>query len=498
MKLFNAIQLKAWDKQSIQEEQIEFQDLINRAARACIEPIVAHLNEHNFRQVLVFCGPGNNGKDGLAIAKLLADRQIRVSVFCDSSLNAALQVLAELNPIVQAYFSIEQTELPSIESNSLLIDALFGAGLNRPLNGYYASLVQQINQANLQVISIDLPSGLSVDLSPQLFQQDLVCIKATQTLSFQQPKQVFFFEELAPFVGNWMVLPIGLSVAYEQQTNSLIRFQDEASKPAISWKEFKFGHKGLYGHLGLFAGSKGMAGAALLAGKAAMRTGLGLLTFHVSESLLSILQIGLPEAMANTDNMNDLMSHEAIKNKYQTIAIGPGMGKNEQSLQLLETLISINKKTPFVIDADAIHLCALLKQKNPNWQFPELAVLTPHPKELKSLVGDCSNSFEQLENAKQFASENKVIIVLKGAYTRIIAPDGQVVYNGTGNALLSTAGSGDVLTGIIGGLLAQGFQPFLAAKYGVWLHGKCAQSLQSKGIQTAIASDIITEISNLI
>jgi NAD(P)H-hydrate epimerase len=241
-----------------------------------------------------------------------------------------------------------------------------------------------------------------------------------------------------------------------------------------------------------------MAGAALLAGKAAMRTGLGLLTFHVPESLLSIVQLGLPEAMANTDNMNDLINNEAIKNKYQAIAIGPGIGKNDQTLQMLETLISINKKTPFVIDADAIHLCALLKQKNPNWQFPELAVLTPHPKELISLVGNTSNSFDQLEKAKQFAAENKVIIVLKGAYTRIINPNGEVTFNGTGNALLSTAGSGDVLTGIIAGLLAQGYPAFIAAQYGVWLHGKCAQSLQSKGIQTAIASDLIAEIPFLI
>lgn len=494
MKLFNAAQLKAWDAQTLQEEKIEIQDLINRAAFACIEPILKLINQQSFTKLYVFCGPGNNGRDGLAIAQLLAERNLQIEV------HYAIQLQHELhnNQFIHANPIEPETNLPFIEPGSLVIDALFGSGINQPIKGQYEKLVCLINQANAFVVAIDLPSGIGVEPNSLLFQENLIAIKASITLSFQQPKSVFFFEELAVYIGKWQILEIGLSKIFPQQTHSFFSYQNKMAQLTPQRKQHTFGHKGLYGHLALFAGAVGMAGAAVLAGKAAMRTGAGLLTFYVPETIQEIVQISLPEAMLNMLFTAPYSDSFSFKNKYQAIAIGPGMGKTEQTLQLLNELVTSNAEIPFVIDADAIHLCAQLLNAKPHWKFPKHSILTPHPKELKSLVGDAPNSFELLEKARQFAAEKQVVIVLKGAYTRIISPKGNLVFNGTGNELLSTAGSGDVLTGIIGSLLAQGMNVFEAATYGVCLHGTCADALKSKGQHTALASDIIEEIPFLV
>ncbi len=492
MKLFNAAQLKAWDAQTLQEEKIEIQDLINRAAQACLGPILTILSQHTFTKLYVFCGPGNNGRDGLAIAQLLAERNLQIEVHYAIQLQHDLNNIANANHYIHTH-SIE-LDLPFIEPGSLVIDALFGSGFNQPIRGQYEKLISLINQAKAFVVAIDLPSGIGVEPNSTLFQEHLIAIKASITISFQQPKPVFFFEELAKYIGNWQVIEIGLSRIFENQTNSLIHYQNELPPSKWTRNQIKFGHKGLYGHLALFAGSVGMAGAAVLAGKAAMRTGVGLLSFYVPEPLQEIVQISLPEAMLNMLFTAPYSDSFSFKNKYQAIAIGPGIGKTEQTLQLLNELVTSNAEIPFVIDADAIHLCAQLLNAKPHWKFPKHSILTPHPKELKSLVGEASNSFELLKKAQQFAIDKNVVVVLKGAFTRIISPKGNLVFNGTGNELLSTAGAGDVLTGIIGSLLAQGLNTFEAAQYGVFIHGTCADSLKLKGRHTALASDIIEEI----
>ena len=498
MKLFNAAQLKSWDAQTLQEEKIEIQDLINRAAQACLGPILTILSQHTFTKLYVFCGPGNNGRDGLAVAKLLAERNYQIDIYCAEELKEECICIADSNQHMLAQLLMPDSDLPFIEPGSLVIDALFGSGFNQPIRGQYEKLISLINQAKAFVVAIDLPSGIGVEPNSTLFQEHLIAIKASITISFQQPKPVFFFEELAKYIGNWQVIEIGLSRIFENQTNSLIHYQNELPPSKWTRNQIKFGYKGLYGHLALFAGSVGMAGAAVLAGKAAMRTGVGLLSFYVPEPIQEIVQISLPEAMVNLLQTNTHPEGLSLKNKYQAIAIGPGMGKNVYSHELLQTLTELNHDTPFVIDADAIHLCAQLLNAKPHWKFPKHSILTPHPKELKSLVGDAPNSFELLKKAQHFAIDKNVVVVLKGAFTRIISPDGTLVFNGTGNELLSTAGAGDVLTGIIGSLLAQGMNVFEAATYGVCLHGTCADALKLKGRHTALASDIIEEIPFLV
>ncbi|MFY8020193.1 MAG: NAD(P)H-hydrate dehydratase [Bacteroidia bacterium] len=502
MKIFTAQQIRDWDAATIQQEPISSFELMNRASFACVEPILEIFAKSDYRQICVVCGNGNNGGDGLAIARILYAKGLPVEVFmlsengvyspdCERQLKR-IQQESQLHP----HF-ISKFPRISFHAGDLIVDALFGTGINRALSGLAAEVVEHMNLSDATIVSIDMPSGLPADIFDASELNQLVIVEATYTLSIQVPKKSFFFKESARFVGDWKLIPIGLLPDFEKTAESKLTYQNELSFKNSIRLQNRFSHKGSYGHACIISGSMGMGGAALLAGKAALRAGVGLLTLHIPKVLYTIIQTALPEAMVHVDDHLSELSVLPNLDKFSAIGIGPGLGKSEQSKKALSILLS-KVICPIVIDADALNLCAELMKENANFKFPKHAILTPHPKELERLVGHAANSYDLFNKAVQFAHQHEVIIVLKGAYTRIIQSDYSVCFNGTGNSLLSTAGTGDVLCGMICGLLAQGINPYTAAKYAVYVHGKCADVLHDKGRRTALASDIIEEISYLI
>jgi NAD(P)H-hydrate epimerase len=502
MKILTAQQIRDWDAFTIQHEPISSFDLMNRAANSCIQPLLDIFAKKDYRQFCIVCGNGNNGGDGLAIARLLYEKGLPVEVFLLSEngafspdCNKQLQRIKEENKLHPHLIS----RFPHITFNSsdLIIDALFGTGINRALEGLAEEMVDQMNLSNADIVSIDMPSGLPADVFDASELNHLTIVEASFTLSIQVPKKTFFFQETARYIGEWKIVPIGLSADFEIQTETLLTYQQTDSFPTSIRLNNKFSHKGTYGHACLIAGSKGMAGAAILSGRAALRSGLGLLSIHAPQFLNFIIQSTLPEAMFSADDSMCEFSNLPLLEKYSAIGIGPGLGKSEQTKKALSLLLR-KVETPIVIDADALNLCAELLKENAGFKFPKHAVLTPHPKEMERLLGHAANSYDLLNKAIQFAHKHQVIIVLKGAYTRIINSDYSVCFNSTGNSLLSTAGSGDVLCGMICSFLAQGISPLLAAKYAVYLHGRCADELKAKGRSTALASDIIEVIPFLI
>jgi NAD(P)H-hydrate epimerase len=502
MKIFTAQQIRDWDAATIQQEPISSFELMNRAANACIEPILEIFAKKNYRQICLVCGNGNNGGDGLAIARILHTKGLPVEVFLLSENGAYSQDCSKQLDRIKAENFLHPhliSHFPKITFNAsdLLIDALFGTGINRPLTGLASFTVEQMNLSKADIVSIDMPSGLPADIFDASELNHLIITEAKFTLSIQVPKKSFFFAESARYVGDWKLIPIGSLEDYEVKTETSLSYQNSNSFPESIRLQNKFSHKGTYGHACLIAGSFGMAGAAVLSGKAALRSGLGLLSIHAPISLNNILQISLPEAMFQADEDSNVFSTLPDLAKFSAIGIGPGLGKSDITKKALFQLLK-KVEIPVVIDADALNICAELIHENSAFTFPKHAVLTPHPKEMERLVGHAANSYDLLNKAIQFAHKHQVIIVLKGAYTRIINSDYSVCFNTTGNSLLSTAGSGDVLCGMITSFLAQGFNPILAAKYAVNLHGRCADSLKEKGRRVAIASDIIEEISWLV
>jgi hydroxyethylthiazole kinase-like uncharacterized protein yjeF len=484
MKLFTAQQLQAWDAYTIEHEPITSIDLMERAASACVQ----WLNQQGFEQpVKVFCGKHNNGGDGLAIARMLIEQGLEVDVYIlefgkpgSTDFQTNLQRLHRTT--TRIHFIQNDTFFPELHSNHLIIDALFGSGLNRPLQGLSEQLVQHINAANATVVSIDVPSGMRISESSKGFS----IIKATNTLTFQTLKLCFTVAENAPYTGNIAVLPIGLHPAYEQNTEALFTITPKALVSSLIKPRLPFSHKGTYGHALLVAGSKGKMGAALLCTQACLRTGVGLATAYIPEAGLNILQTAVPEAMClvrTTPHINTT--------PYKAIGIGPGLGTDADAIQLTEHLLRTTTQ-PKVLDADAINCLAL----HTDWldYLHEGIVLTPHLKEFERLAGVCNSDVDRLQRAIDFTVKHPVVMVLKGRYT-LVAYRGKGWLNPTGNAGMATGGSGDVLTGIITSLLAQGYTAFHAALTGVYLHGLSADmALGTQSLQSLLPTDMIAHI----
>ncbi len=503
MMLPNAKQIRDWDAYTILHEPIASVDLMERAAKAFKDALLIHLNELDLLNgaipYYVFCGPGNNGGDGLAVARLLHEMGLKVSVYNLStgskpSNDFALN-LKRLQDGKQLDISFLQKEsdFPEIHSSSIIIDALFGTGLNKPLIGLAASLIQYLNDSKGYKVSIDLPSGLMADLDSMDLNSSRPVFKAQQTFTFQVPKQCFMLAENFEFVGNFEVLPIGLHPDFLLNSQNDIHFISSDWVQSNFKVREKFSHKGSFGHALLVAGSFGKIGAALLAAKAALRVGCGLLTAYIPKVGYSIFQTALPEAMVQTDDELYELRNFPDTAKFDCVGVGPGMGLHPYTVMAFGNWLKQIKK-PLLIDADGLNACAQLMKLNEDFSFPEMAVITPHSKEFERLAGKCEDSLARLKRQKEFAIQHKIIVVLKGAHTSIALPDGSVYFNMSGNPLLSTAGSGDVLSGIITSLLAQGYEPKTAALLGVHLHGTLADRLKSKGVKHAIAGDFIEEL----
>lgn len=468
MQIFSAEQIRLWDEFTINHEPIPSIDLMERAATRCFEWLEEH--EYLDRSFIVYCGKGNNGGDGLAIARLLSARECPVIVYIlefghkgteDFQVN-----LARLHSTaVEIRFIQSGEHFHPIPEDHIVIDALFGSGLNRPLEGITASLIAHINASGAEIISIDIPSGLYVDKSSK----GNAVIKATHTISFQSYKLAFLVAENEPYTGKVYLMDIGLHKDYLHQSQADLHLTDPETIRSVFRPRDQFAHKGNFGHALLIAGSHGKIGAAILAAKACMRSGVGLLTAHIPGCGYSIMQTAVPEAMVITDedeNKNTAVAGDI--SKFTVIGAGPGIGTDKKTKELLQHLLQEYKK-PLVLDADALNILAA----DPSLQelLPPYSVLTPHPKEFERLFGAAANDFDRLHLASRKARQYQVIIVLKGHHTFIAMPDGQGYFNSTGNAGMAKGGSGDVLTGIITALIAQAYSPAEAAVLGVYLHG---------------------------
>lgn len=489
MKLFSAAQIKEGDQYTIQSYGMRSWELMERAASTVVHWLQTNMPADSLYMVL--CGTGNNGGDGLAITRLLHAKGYAVKAFLlqwhdtlSEDCNTNYLLLKNLgNDLVTLV--PKDTFIADIAPHIIIIDALLGTGLNRPTEGWLAQFVEHINALPNKKIAIDIPSGLSADSLPHA--NDTI-LHAAVTLSFQFYKQSFLHPESAPYVGQLQLLDIGIHPRFIHDTPTRHYITDIATIRSCFRKRNPFGHKGSFGHALLVGGSYGMMGAITLAAKACLRSGVGKVTVRIPSVGYTIMQSQVAEAMCQTSGDNFITS---IENNIaaEAVGIGPGMGTATATVATLEQFIE-NETRPFVLDADAINI--LSQKKELLHKLPPLSILTPHPKEFDRLFGKSNDSLQRLEIARTQAMLYNLVLVLKGHHTVIVTQEGICHYNTTGNAGMATAGSGDVLTGIITGLLAQGYEPVIAALLGVYLHGLAGDIAATSHSQEAlIASDII-------
>lgn len=493
MKFFTGKQIKDWDAYTVQHESIRSIDLMERAANGITE-IITQRWDKNWA-VVVFAGPGNNGGDALAVARMLTVQGYKVETYlfntkgslsedCTTNRNRLVETIGE-HKFVEVKSEFDP---PKITEQTLVIDGLFGSGLSRPLMGGYASLVKYINNAHAQVLSIDLPSGMMTEDNSFNLQQSI--IRATLTVTIQQMKICMLMPENAQNFGEIMVLDIGLSEEYARRTNSRFMFTESKMIRSILRPRSPFAHKGSMGHALLIAGSKGMAGAASMAAQACLRSGLGKLTMHVPLCNVDIHQISVPEAVIQFDKDNFIFSEAVDIDDFDSVGIGPGLGQDENTAIAMMSQIR-RTQCPMVLDADALNMLA----NHQPWmeQLPEGLILTPHPAEFDRLNASHSdNSFQRLTKAREMAVKLNAFIILKSHFSALCSPDGDVYFCSTGNAGMATAGSGDVLTGIITGLLARGYNQLEACLIGMHAHGLAGDIAANEiGEEGLIATDII-------
>ena len=492
MKIFTSAQIRACDAYTIKAEGITGEDLMERAATKCVNWIKEHFTKETL--FVLLCGTGNNGGDGLAIARLLHQRGYGVKAFllqfskelspdCGTNLKRLQSMDMDLVSIVSPEKFI--TDIPP---NIVIIDAILGTGLSRPTQGWVANFINSVNLLPNRKIAIDIPSGLPADVLPD---KDAAIFKVDDTLSFQFHKRSFLHPEGGAFTGNIHVLDIGLDKTFINATNTQFRTIDAADVKAIYRPRTPFMHKGDCGSVLMAGGSYGKIGAITLSATAALRAGAGLVTALVPECGYNILQTAIPEVMCRTSGAKEIEKIDDWE-KMNAIGIGPGMGTDTKSAVALAAFID-SCKMPIVIDADALNLIARHPDLLP--KLPKGSILTPHPKEFARLFGENTNSMVQVDHARIQAMRYNINIVLKGRHTAVVMSGGECWYNMTGNPGMATAGSGDVLTGIITGLLAQGYEPHEAAMLGVYLHGLAGDIAAKMLSQEAmIAGDIINNL----
>lgn len=491
MKIFTASQIKELDKYTIEHEPVKSIDLMERAARQLTRAIEARW--HSDRPVVVFAGPGNNGGDALAVARMLLSDGYKLQVYLfniSGKLSADCAENRQRFIEKKAKFLTEVTQEfdpPRLEQGTLVVDGLFGSGINKPLTGGFASLVKYINTSKAEVVSIDIPSGLMPE--DNTYNVSTNIIQATLTLTLQQPKLAFLFAENQQYTGEVKVLDIGISPEGIEQTDAHFNLLDSRSLSPLLLPRHPFAHKGNMGHALLVAGSYGMAGAAILAARGCLRAGVGKLTIHTPRRNVAILQEAVPEAVLHIDREETAFAETVATEGFSAMGIGPGLGHTDATAIAL--IAQLRRATcPVVADADALNIIASRRA----WmqQLPKGIILTPHPKELERMEGECADSYERLVKARELAERIQGYVVLKGHHTAICMPDGHVVFNSTGNAGMATAGSGDVLTGIITALLARGYNRQYACMLGVYLHGLAGDlAAEALGQESLIASDIV-------
>ncbi len=492
MKILSSNQLKEWDKYTIVHEPVASIDLMERAAEGLARAIVRRWDT-SFR-IVVFAGPGNNGGDGLAVARLLSQLDYRVDAFLFNTKGTLSEECRINMERLRKCDSVCFTEVrsrfdpPGLDEQCVVVDGLFGSGLNKPLNGGFAAVVKYLNASKAQVVSIDVPSGLMCEDNTYNVRPNI--LRAHVTLSIQLPKLSFFFPENEGIVGEWELVDIHLKKDFTETVQTPYVLTEKEEMHALFKPRKRFAHKGLFGHALLIAGSYGMAGAAILSARACLRAGVGLLTVHVPVCNHDLLQSTVPEAMVQTDPHERYFTRSADTDPYQAVAIGPGLGQEEETAWALVEQVE-NCPVPLVLDADALNLFGT--HRNYLNRIPQHSILTPHVKELERLTGKCTDTYERLNKAKELAAHLQSYLVVKGAWTAVVTPEGTCFFNPTGNPGMATAGSGDVLTGILVALLAQGYAPEAACRLGVYVHGLAGDLAAKEKGEIALTSGDIVE-----
>lgn len=492
MKIFTSNQIRELDRYTIEHEPIRGIDLMERAAKTLARAISDEWGTQT--PMVAFAGPGNNGGDALAVSRLLADQGYRVSVYL-FNINQKLSEdcatnkkrIAESKRVAKFTEVTQEFDPPRLDADTVVIDGLFGSGLTKPLAGGFASLVKYINQSPAKVVSIDMPSGLMTEDNTYNVRANI--IKADITLTLQQRKLAFLFPENQQFIGRVRVLDIRLSAEGTERIEAQYRIIEENDVRRMLTPRDPYSHKGDMGSALIVAGSYGMAGAAVMAAKACYRAGAGKVTVHTPRRNNDIMQISVPEAIVSLDHEETHIGNAIATDDFDAMAIGPGLGQMETTAI---TMISQIRRAacPVVADADALNMLA----NHRAWmqQMPKGIIMTPHPREFDRMDGTpCADSYERLTKARSMAERLEAYILLKGHHSALCLPDGSVTFNSTGNAGMATAGSGDVLTGIIAGLLARGHSQPEACMLGMYLHGLAGDlAARDKGEESLMATDI--------
>jgi hydroxyethylthiazole kinase-like uncharacterized protein yjeF len=493
MKIFTSGEIREIDAATIRLEPVTPAGLMERAATAFFQHLKDALPPE--KKINVFAGPGNNGGDGLVIARLMHEDGQQVRVFAvetgsahsnEFKMNYDRLMRTGLIPLTIA----EPDQFPAIGHDEIIIDALFGTGLSKPPSGLAAEVIRKINLADAYVVSVDIPSGLYCEDNSIADRESIV--KASLTLTFQFPKIAFMFAGNDEYVGKWEMIDIGLHQDTIARMSTPYHYVLKEDVRPLLLRRRKFDHKGTFGHTLIIAGSYGKAGAATLAAGAALRTGAGLVTVHTPVSAMLPVQSALPEAMVSPDRGTEYITTLPDLSRFDSAGVGPGLGTDPDTRKVLKTLLE-TAQIPLVLDADALNIIAL--DSKLLRLIPPQSILTPHPGEFRRLTGTDASDYRQMEQQIAFASEHNCIVVLKGANTSVVLPDGRIYFNSTGNPGMATGGSGDVLTGMIAALLAQGYEPAHAAVTGVFLHGLAGDvALRIHSEESVIAGDILMNI----
>ncbi|SDI31924.1 NAD(P)H-hydrate dehydratase [Winogradskyella thalassocola] len=495
MKLFSKEQIYEGDKLTTERQNISSTDLMERAGTQIFNWMHARMQGAQV-PIHVFCGIGNNGGDGLVLARHLVTHGYNVVTYIvncsDKRSKDFLINYDRIKSVTKKWPTMlsckeDFTEI-EIGVDDIIVDAIFGIGLNRPPNDWVKVLFQKFKASKAFTLSIDIPSGLYTD---KAVEEENAVVYAGYTLSFQSPKLVFFLPETEKYTVQWEVLDIGIDRDYLIKTETEVELISKHEVLPIYKPRRKFAHKGDFGHVMILGGSYGKIGAVNLASRAALSAGAGLVTAYIPKCGYHSLQTAIPEVMVITDDSETHISNINFNIEPTVIGVGVGLGTSAETAKTLEVFLKKNK-APLVIDADGLNI--LSQKKSLLKLLPAQTVLTPHPKELERLIGKWSNDFEKLEKVKAFSEKYKVIVLIKGAHS-ITVNKNKLYINTTGNPGMATAGSGDVLTGLISGLIAQGYTPLAATIFGVYLHGKSADiSIEDYGYQSLIASHIIETI----
>lgn len=479
-------------------------DLMEQAGQALSKRIREIILVRKFPQIHIFCGCGNNGGDGMVIARCLREAfpSEKLSVHVILCQNDNPQYTNELainrdrwlGLLQDGHFDAKTSSLQiftpeqalNIPACDLIVDALFGIGLNKPVTGIFADAIRQINASEAYTIAIDIPSGLFADTHTP--PSDGIVI-ADKTLTVQFPKLAFLLPEAFPIYGDVEVIDIGMLPPPDLDCR--MEALSEPDIAAMLHPNNPYGNKGTFGHGLLIAGSAPMPGAAILAATSALRGGIGKLTIHTAAKAARHIPSVLPEAILDIDtneNIFTAINWSTVPSGINAIAVGPGIGTHPQTVVALKNLLD-EIHTPIILDADALNILS----ENKTWQafLPPFSILTPHFKEFERLAGAADNDFHRIELARNFATRYNVILILKGQHTIVSLPDGKQFVNVTGNVCLATAGSGDVLTGLLLALMAQGYNPIETAFLGVFIHGAAGDLYRTNNYERGmLASDL--------